>query len=366
MNKDKIKFSLLLMIRDEEKLLPRALSNITEIFDEIIIVDTGSNDSSTKIAKEHGALVHNYEWDDSFSNGRNFGLEKCTGDYVLMLDADEFLDEANAKKLGTLKENTQNKNYAFIMNRIDIGSDSNYNSPLIRLFPVKPTIRCRYRVHEKISDTIVTSTDQVIQTDINIFRERNESPEERLKKSQYYEKLLQKDRIEMPEDIYVIFNLTNELIKLNRFEEAEKELRLGIDLIDKDDSLAPHFYNNLAHCTLKLGKPNELSQVIEESMELFPHNYNMRFLLASLYHAQGIIDPEMDVLNQIIELTYEDAKQPIPPQEIARESAMHYLAKLHTDVGEFDTARKIWTHLLSERPQFAPAKEAIEELDRRG
>ncbi len=60
--------------------------------DEIIVVDTGSSDSTKEVVRELGGDVIDAEWDDDFSAARNLALSEATGDYILCLDADEFID----------------------------------------------------------------------------------------------------------------------------------------------------------------------------------------------------------------------------------------------------------------------------------
>jgi glycosyltransferase involved in cell wall biosynthesis len=80
-----------ILCRDEEKLISRALKSVYGIADEILVVDTGSKDKSRDIAREFGAKVIEFPWDDDFSSARNFAIKHVNSDYILMLDADEYL-----------------------------------------------------------------------------------------------------------------------------------------------------------------------------------------------------------------------------------------------------------------------------------
>lgn len=84
--------SVLMLCRDEEKYIGRALDSIRDIVDEFVIVDTGSQDRTIDIALEYGATVVRSDWDDDFGKARNDGLQCVTSDYVLCLDADEYLE----------------------------------------------------------------------------------------------------------------------------------------------------------------------------------------------------------------------------------------------------------------------------------
>ncbi|RPH52386.1 MAG: glycosyltransferase [Desulfobacteraceae bacterium] len=85
--------SLLMLCRDEEEYLERALKSVKDLVDEIIAVDTGSTDKSLEILEKNGAKIIRHPWNDDFSEARNAGLDHVTHDYVFWMDADEFLED---------------------------------------------------------------------------------------------------------------------------------------------------------------------------------------------------------------------------------------------------------------------------------
>lgn len=84
--------SLCMIMRDEENVLYRCLSFATKIFDEIIIVDTGSTDRSLEIAAKFPCRVFHRPWDDDFSAPRNLSIDQATSDWIMILDPDEYID----------------------------------------------------------------------------------------------------------------------------------------------------------------------------------------------------------------------------------------------------------------------------------
>jgi len=99
-----ITLSLAMIVKNEEKVLARCLDSIAHIVDEIIIVDTGSTDKTVEIAKEYTTNVNYFEWIDDFSAARNYAFSKATCDYIMWLDADDYLEESEQEKLLALKE----------------------------------------------------------------------------------------------------------------------------------------------------------------------------------------------------------------------------------------------------------------------
>jgi glycosyltransferase involved in cell wall biosynthesis len=99
---EKARVSLTVIVRDEEKNLANCLESVRGVFDEIVIVDTGSADRTIEIALSFGARVFEFAWVDSFSAARNEALSHATGDFAFWLDADDVVGPAEKEKLCAL------------------------------------------------------------------------------------------------------------------------------------------------------------------------------------------------------------------------------------------------------------------------
>lgn len=87
-----ILLSLCMIVKDEEKNLPRCLDSVRGVADEIVVVDTGSRDATREIARNVGARVIEEPWRGSFAAARNASIEGAAGDWIFWLDADETLE----------------------------------------------------------------------------------------------------------------------------------------------------------------------------------------------------------------------------------------------------------------------------------
>ena len=105
--------SLCMIVKNKEKYLPRCLESLKPIVDEIIIVDTGSHDSTRDIADVFGARVFDFEWCNDFSAARNFSLEKANCDWILVMDADEIISPKDHRSLTKFIRNRSNNNCAY-------------------------------------------------------------------------------------------------------------------------------------------------------------------------------------------------------------------------------------------------------------
>src|ERR1700733_5202223 len=87
------KLSLAMIVKNEARCLARCLRSVQGIVDEIIVADTGSTDDTPKIARESGAKILHFDWVGDFAAARNFALDQTSGDWILVLDADEWAGE---------------------------------------------------------------------------------------------------------------------------------------------------------------------------------------------------------------------------------------------------------------------------------
>ncbi|MDL2254069.1 glycosyltransferase family 2 protein [Ruminococcaceae bacterium OttesenSCG-928-I18] len=95
--------SVCMIVKNEEEVLARCLDSLKGIYDELIIVDTGSTDNTKMVARKYTDLVYDYAWEDDFSAARNFSISKAKYDYVYTADADEIIDEENRTRFIQLK-----------------------------------------------------------------------------------------------------------------------------------------------------------------------------------------------------------------------------------------------------------------------
>lgn len=95
--------SSFVLTRDSEKHLDKVLSALKQCTDEIIVLDSGSTDQTEAIAKKHGAKFVFRKF-DNFKNQRQYGLDICKHQYVLMIDSDEIVDDEMIRSVNELRQ----------------------------------------------------------------------------------------------------------------------------------------------------------------------------------------------------------------------------------------------------------------------
>lgn len=97
--------SLCLIVRNEEDNIKRCLDSFKGIYDELIIVDTGSVDKTKEICSLYTSNIFDFNWINDFSKARNYGISKASKEYIMWVDADDYITEINRDKIINLKKN---------------------------------------------------------------------------------------------------------------------------------------------------------------------------------------------------------------------------------------------------------------------
>ena len=146
--------SLCVIARDEDAVLGRCLESAKAWVGEMIVVDTGSTDGTVARAESAGARVIRHAWHDDFSEARNVALAAARGEFVLVLDADEWIEAGpHAASLRALLESGRDEAYTVeLQDRLDGGGSRSY--ALVRLFRNRPEHRYVGAIHEQITPAI--------------------------------------------------------------------------------------------------------------------------------------------------------------------------------------------------------------------
>lgn len=215
--------SLCMIVKNEEKHLARCLSSVKDVVDEIVIVDTGSSDRTIEIAESFDAKIFHFDWINDFSAARNYSLCKCSGSWILYLDADEELNPNSVVELLSYKTHTPAGVYCTVKS---IGtSDVNGNVMRYpRLFANVPGIEFIGKVHEQIIDSLRNNKLPLIDSEIEIIHHGYAVDDDSLKqkKERNLELLLSSDSNKA--NAYDKLKLIQTLISLHRYDEAESRL----------------------------------------------------------------------------------------------------------------------------------------------
>ncbi len=147
-----MKLSLCALAKNEAAALPQCLGSVVGLVDEMIVLDTGSSDRTPEIAREMGAKVYYFDWCNDFAAARNESLKYVTGDWVLVLDADETLAP---EVIPDIKAVIQNERYLLVnLVRQELGASQSPYSLVSRLFRNHPEIYFEHPYHAMVDDSV--------------------------------------------------------------------------------------------------------------------------------------------------------------------------------------------------------------------
>ncbi|HEY9738354.1 MAG TPA: tetratricopeptide repeat protein [Trichocoleus sp.] len=153
--------SLCMIVKDEAERLPACLESVRSLVDEIVVLDTGSTDATVDVAQSLGAKVYFAEWQQDFAAARNEALRHATGDWVLVLDADETLRPEIVPVLkgidqGQGVDNLSSENLLLVnLLRLEVGAQQSPYSLVSRFFRRHLEIRFARPYHETVDDSVM-------------------------------------------------------------------------------------------------------------------------------------------------------------------------------------------------------------------
>jgi len=267
-----ILFSASMIVRNEERFLRGCLESIRDVVDEIVIVDTGSEDGTKAIALEYGARVFDFPWSGDFAAARNEALKHCLGEWILYIDADERLRPADKGYVTQILSDGGKAAYTVVFYPI-VGYTA---YPEYRIFRNDPRIRFEGVIHESMVSAIhgVARVDglEIGECDLTIDHLGYEGD---LTHKHVRNVSLLRAQIENdPERIYLRWQLGAALKGLGDTAGAERAWMDAIGIIRKKGTVGPedsHPYYDMIRLLHENGR--DFSDLLAESLRLFPDNY---------------------------------------------------------------------------------------------
>ncbi len=339
--------SLCMIVRDEEQMLPRCLAAVADAVDEIIIVDTGSEDATVEIAKSFGAKVIEFPWTGSFAEARNVSFEAATGDWVMYLDADEVLVAEDVEQLRSLTGRTWREAFYLVETSYtgELGDGGAMVNNALRVFRNRPEYRFKDRLHEQIAHTLPTYIPgRVEQTPVRVTHYGYlGSVRDAKEKSGRNIELLRKQAAESPKTPFLHFNLGSEYIVVGDLNAAIDELKTARSLIRAEGNLTraeyvPALYTRLVMALRMSGELIEAGTTAAEGLEMFPQFTDLVLAQARVAQMQGDTEQAVALFHRTIDMGEAPARYG-PTVGSGTFLARLALAELHLELGEAAEAR---------------------------
>jgi glycosyltransferase involved in cell wall biosynthesis len=361
-----------MIVRDEQANLPRALESVRGLFDETVIVDTGSHDRTIEIARSYGARVFDFVWVDDFAAARNAALARARGDYAFWLDADDLIEPPEREKLGKLLDglrrgqpgSAQTGTGTGILGRIqspcafvvrcacDPGPDGTGGETVVdhvRLFPLLEGVRWTYRVHEQILPALKRAGVPVEWTDITVRHTGYADRELRFRKLDRDARILHEELAERPDDPFTLFNLGSIAIERAQWAEALGHLERSLAASAPTDSIVRKLYALISRAHQMRSEFPEALASCAEGLALDPQDAELWFRKAVVHRHSGSPAEAEQCWRRILSLT-RPRKFASMDEGIYGHLTRRNLAALARERGDAQEEERQWRAVLAERP----------------
>jgi len=289
-----------MIAKNEESNIATALKSVEDIAFERIVVDTGSTDKTAQIAESMGAKVHHFEWIDDFAAAKNASIEHATGDWILSLDADEYLLPDDAQRLLHILEETKPEPerfkdclaISFILVNIDDSGRQMTKSSILRVFRNIPSIRFTGRIHEQLT---VEKKNIKHTNDVTLMHTGySETIRNKTGKAQRNIEMLKKELESNPKNLSLKAYLANTL-SMSADEKEQKEAETLFEEIRNsgkssqiNSTLIIKLYIFVISKYLnEPGKLAESERMCKKALTAFPGSIDFEYLLAVILHKKG-------------------------------------------------------------------------------
>ena len=153
--KDDFKITVAAIVKNEAKNVPQWVNAARSCADEIVVVDTGSTDGTVERFADYGIKCFHYDWNDDFASAKNYMISLCHGNWIVLLDGDEWFREGCDVRKAIAKHHNNPITKAIIADWVCLDSTRNnaimFSGGAVRAFRNSPEIRYFRKVHENLT-----------------------------------------------------------------------------------------------------------------------------------------------------------------------------------------------------------------------
>ena len=351
----KPKISFCAIVKNEEKHLPQCLNSVRNLVQEMIVLDTGSTDNTVAVAQELGAKVEHFTWNNNFSDARNYGLQFVTGEWVLVLDADETL---TPEIIPQIHKAIENKNHLVVnLIRQEIGAAQSPYSLVSRLFRNHPAIKFSRPYHTLVDDSVDQLRAKepfwkIVSLKLVGILHYGYQPEAiaALDKYNRARKAMETYLAQHPQDAYVCSKLGALYIQIGETESGQELLERGLQGEDVDAPILFELHYHLGNLYTQLCDPYQAAIHYQNALEqeILPQ------LKLGAYNNLGTLLQAVGELTQA-QKAYETAIQVAPEFPLS----YYNLAMNYKELGQFHQAVTAYQQAININPNYAEAHQNL-------
>lgn len=364
MNLKTTRLSLCMIVKNEEDCIAQCLNSIKDLVDEILIVDTGSTDSTIEICQSFNSKIERFKWNGSFADARNYSIEKATGDWIIWLDADEELDKSAQNKI---REGTHFDEYDVItVNLINYhGDDMDINNTTniahTRLFR-NNGIKFINKMHECL-DLKKVSEKRIGHLDVNLHHYGYLNTFVKKKGKSERNLMMLKKQIKEGENVYwAYYFIALEYYKEQKYQEALEQVNLSIWNFLMKKVLPPSMVYKLKYSILMaLGSFEEALAGIDKAISLYPDYVDLQFFKGMILYYLKDYEHSIRCFEKCLEIG-EDNRNYLILKGVGSFQAWFYISLCYKELKKKEEAFISIMHSLLIAPQYKEALGLLTEF----
>jgi glycosyltransferase involved in cell wall biosynthesis len=366
------KLSLCMIVKNEEDYIGNCLKSLCDIVDEMVIVDTGSTDKTKEICLSFNANVYDYQWNESFANARNFGLEKATGDWILWLDADEELvtmdknllhDQLYSNVIDVLL--VQHINYYGSYPPNDNNVYTFFNN---RIFRNHIGIKFIGRIHEYLDIKSVErpiTTETTTEIKILHYGYLDELVECK-RKSERNLRILESAKLTTDYSPWIDYHISSELYRLKEYDKALKQVNISILRFLEKGLLPPSLLYKLKYDILLVADSAESALPgLEKAILLYPDYVDLHFYKGLIFLAKMQYENAILVFEHCLILGENNVKY-LTLKGVGSFLALYYIGICNEALKDYVKAENAYTQALYLCPNHIDAHKKLVNLKNHG
>lgn len=363
------RLSLCMIVKDEENFIDGCLKSVKDYVDEMIIVDTGSTDRTVEICKSFGAQILTFPWNGSFSDARNYGLERATGDWILWLDADEVLDASDAKKLREILEDEGLLLNVHLINYYGDSPDPNktFDIAHTRLFQNHKGFKFNNKIHEMLNANEIIAKfneDPTIKTvPIKVYHYGYLDPVNKEKKKSERNIGMLKDELKQKDySPWIEYHIASEYYRLKNYKEAFDYVNRSIMGFLKQLKTPPSLLYRLKYSILiSSGSIEGAWPGIERAVTLYPDYVDLHFYKGIILLVKDLFNEALEVFDLCLEMGEENL-QHLTLKGVGSFQALYYKGCCLEKLGKIEEAAKCYARASSLSSTFISPVEALHKI----
>jgi tetratricopeptide (TPR) repeat protein len=287
--------TLCLITKNEEENLPRVIESVRGLVTEIIVVDTGSTDNTVAVAERLGARVHHFTWINDFAAARNYSLSLATGEWILVMDADDEFPRESIPSLCNWLSHAPPLDVVGLYRRYPYpGMERDAVTVVPWLFRNGKGLHFRHAIHETLCTAEGESARPAHVLTVTIFHHGIDGTDAVLERRARNLPMLLRALESKPDDIRMLFYVGMTYLETGDHNESIAYLQRVIELTDRWVDVMPKSYACIGHALRQTNRLQASEAMVREGLRWYPEYPELWICLGYTLDALGRLEEAVE------------------------------------------------------------------------